>query len=73
MFLFVHHISAVLVLFINAVCDPESKNAMRDECLKSSEVFWQALSKGNRPVMRWAIKGFCVTAELLQVRPVYPS
>lgn len=31
MFLFVHHISALLVLFRNAVCDVSSKTAMRDD------------------------------------------
>lgn len=66
-FLFVHHISALLVLFVNGVGDAGSKVDMRDELVMSSDVFSQALSSEHGLVVRRAAKGFCIVAELLRV------
>jgi len=65
-FLFVHHISALLVLFVNGVGDAGSKVDMR-ELVMSSDVFSQALSSEHGLVVRRAAKGFCIVAELLRV------
>lgn len=67
MYLFVHHISALLVMFINALLDPDSKSEMRDELLVSFDVFSETLSNRHRLVKRGAIKGFCVVGEIIRV------
>ena len=67
MFLFVHHVSALLVLFINAVGDVQAKRAMRDELVKSSATFSKAMSTPHGLVVRRAAKSLCIVEELLQV------
>ena len=68
MYLFVHHIAALLALFVNALFDPASKNEMRDELVSSSDAFSQSLSGENQLVVHGAAKGFCIVAEMLKVR-----
>ncbi len=67
-FLFVHHLPALLILFINGVADVESKEAMRDELMRSSNIFSHALASEHNLVVRRAAKGFCIVAELVEVR-----
>ena len=68
MFLFIHHISALLVLFTSALFDDELKKEMREELVSSSDVFSHAVSYGHRLAVRGAAKGLCIVAELLRVR-----
>ena len=68
LFAFVLHISSLMVLFINALFDADSRTEMREEIAKSSEVFHQAVAGGHSRNGLAALRGFCVMAEMIKVR-----
>lgn len=68
-YLFVHHISALLVLFVHAVADCAAKAAMRAELVRSADAFAQVLSSDGEHLLvaRRAAKSFFIVRELIRV------
>lgn len=65
--LFVHHISALVVLFIHGLQDPHAVDEVRLEIQTSCDTFQAVVSGCKRSRFKGAVKALSVAVELLAV------
>ena len=66
-FLYIHHISALLVLFIASLVDAPLRQEMRGCFTRSAELFQATLLARTGHQVRGAVRGYCVATEMIRV------
>jgi hypothetical protein len=65
--LFVHHLSAIIVMFVLVPHDPSSRDEMREEILTSSKIFQHAGPGGHQLFSPVGAKGYRAITAMLKV------
>lgn len=68
LYIFVHHLSATIVMFLQGLYDPSAREEMKEEMRISFDVCFQAAGHGKPVFDRVGEKGYRAISAMLKVR-----